>query len=270
MQKTIDRTAGDAVVHRLQADGNATITAWRLTYYLPNTRLKPHCHDQVHFSVLLAGQARESTLSGEFSSRPFLMEIKPADFSHANQFGPDGALLLSVTINPDNPVSKEFLPVHAWRTKPGGHLRNQWRQLARKMLAPTDLDQCDLDTLTFDLLSSFADAGQSSGRRNAPPWLKRAREAVLETDDSVQSIAAYVGVHRVHLARCFQRYFGYSITQCRQEARLAQVVRLLMVGDDSVRNASFDAGFSDQPHLTRVMGREIGVTPKVLRSAFLR
>lgn len=268
MQRSISGNGVDALFHTLQPDSNGACFTWRLAHYGPDSRMPMHCHEEAHFSILLAGQARECTRSGDFESKPFLMELKPAGFWHANRFGPDGALLLSVTIRADEPMAENALPIHQWRMRCGERLRDEWRFIARSISSFEDSLVSDLETVTFDLLSTFLDCDKGQAQKRPPSWLIRAREAVIESDKSVSAIAKEAGVHRVHLARSFKHHFLQSVTQCRRNVRLARAVRLLVRDAATAGNASLDAGFSDQPHMTRIMSQDIGITPRILRSAF--
>lgn len=268
MQRSISGNGEDVLIHTLQPDSGGACFTWRLAHYAPGSRMPMHCHEEAHFSILLAGQARECTLSGDFESKPFLMELKPAGFRHANRFGPDGALLLSITIRSDGPMADDALPIHQWRLRCGERLRNEWRFMARSISSFEDSLVDDLEAVTFDLLSTFLDCDIGRAETTPPSWLMRAREAVIEGDESVCEIAREAGVHRVHLARSFKHHFLQSVTQCRRNVRLARAVRLLLRDAAPAGIASLDAGFSDQPHMTRTMSQELGLTPSILRSAF--
>lgn len=268
MQRSTSGTGENVLIHTLQPDGSDTCFKWRLAYYAPGSNMPMHWHEEAHFSVLLAGQARERSSHGEFESKPFLMELKPAGYRHANQFGPDGALLLSVTIRTEGTMPENALPVHQWRLRCGQRLRREWQFMARSIASFDDSLVDELEAVTVDLLSIFLDCDDDRSQKVPPTWLIRAREAVIESDDSVCSIARAAGVHRVHLARSFKYHFLQSITQCRRNVRLARAVRLLVRDAATTGAASLDAGFSDQPHLTRIMRQQLGITPGILRSTF--
>ncbi len=235
--------------------------SWRLVYYPPGAQLCAHRHDVAQFSTLLCGQARETTRRGDFESDAMLMEFKPAEFEHANEFGPDGALILSINMRPDNPHLRECLGAQDWTVRPGRTLVREWTLLSRNISNGSRADKSEMETATIDLLAALTqpDDGRRSG--NPPRWLVGAREAILETDEDVEAIAQNAGVHRVHLSRSFRRYYGCSITDCRREARLSRAMRLLAYGGETAGAASYAAGFADQSHLTRAMRRHLGVTP---------
>lgn len=265
MQKTLTRYEDGVIARALSQDAGDLLASWRLVYYPPFTRLEFHDHDVAHFSALLCGQAREATGREEFALRPMLMEFKPAGFRHANDFGPDGALMLSINLQQNNPQFIEMFSISDWMVGESIGAQAKWSCLARHVLSGT-ADSDEMETITFDLLSMMHENIAAYTPAKAPPWLRRAYEALIETELSVAQIAADAGVHRAHLSRAFRRHFGRTISDCRHQTRLARAVRYMTCAGASAVHASHAAGFSDQSHLTRVMQRKMGVTPSALRT----
>lgn len=264
------RTSGrnDNGIKALSLENSGLFACWRLVYYPPNTRLEKHQHSVAQFSVLLSGHAREVTDLGAFDSRPMLMEFKPSGFRHSNEFGPDGALMLSININPGEAGFHESFPSQAWLLHHSISVKSDWAYLARNILRASGVTPDEMELRTIDLLNVLTQSTGEDASGCPPPWLRRARAAVIETNDSIESIAVDAGVHRVHLSRSFRRHFGHTISECRRQVRLGRAVRLLAQTGAAASEASYAAGFSDQSHLTRVMRRETGLTPAALRSRF--
>jgi len=63
-----------------------------------------------------------------------------------------------------------------------------------------------------------------------------------------------------HASRACRRWFGVGPAELRRESRLRQAIGLLEAGA-SPSEAAIDSGFSDQPHLTRLLKRATGHTP---------
>ena len=268
MRTTVIRDEYGVSVRSLEASGRKSPFVWRLVYYAPHTMMKQHRHDVAQFSVLLSGTVREITNKGSVDSNAMLMEFKPANFCHANEFGPDGALLLSINIDPDDENLKDEFHFDQWRIRRGASCQAEWAMLAHKILSCDAEDAGELEVITHDLLAELAEECDAVERHSAPDWLLRAREAIIETEDSIQSVADDAGVHRVHLARSFRRCFGQPIGHFRRERRLAKAVKFLTHDDIAPGPASFAAGFSDQSHLTRSLRAAFGLTPAALRSIF--
>lgn len=265
MQHTLTRYEDGVIARALSQNADDLLASWRLVYYPPFTRLDFHDHDVAHFSALLCGEAREATGKEEIALRPMLMEFKPAGFRHANAFGPDGALMLSINVSQNNPQFTEMFSIQDWMFGDGLGAHAKWSRLARHVLSGgTDADE--METITFDLLSMMQGRDAAYTPAPAPAWLRRAHEALIETDLSVAEIAADAGVHRAHLSRAFRRHFGCTISDRRHQMRLARAVRYMTCAGASAVDASYAAGFSDQSHLTRIMRRNVGVTPGALRT----
>lgn len=266
MRETTSKLDDGVVIRAIEPDSPGSSASWRLVYYPPYARMKTHRHDVAQFSVLLAGRLREITRRGTFDSRSMLMEYKPVNFEHANEFGPDGALLLSINVDPESSYLHSLPDAREWRLRPGRAVQREWAQLAQNILSGRRADSNHVETITGDLLAAMADTDEEL-LADPPPWLARARDAVIETDSTVETIADDAGVHRVHLSRAFRRHYGCSITECRGEAKLARAVRILADNRAAVSAASA-AGFADQSHMTRVMRREVGVTPAAFGALF--
>jgi AraC family transcriptional regulator len=267
MRETVFKDDG-RVIRSLLPDCIKLAQAWRLVYYPPGARMSMHRHDIAQFSVVLSGCARETTHQGDYDSRAMGMEFKPANFQHANTFGPDGALLLSINLNPDMSDMRDYIHTQEWQIRAGADIRREWTLLARKIAMSNDTDEDELETATADLLVAFMQTEDKPNASSPPGWLLRAYEAIIETDKSIEAIARDAGVHRVHLSRSFRRYFDCSIIERRRQARLSRAIRHLAQHGAPASIACYAAGFADQSHLTRTMQQQTGLTPKVLGNLF--
>ncbi len=268
MRETLIKDDEGVIIRSLSPDCAEISAAWRLVYYPPGVRMKMHRHEVAQLSVLLSGQVRETTRHGDFDSRAMLMEFKPVNFSHANEFGPDGALLLSININPDTFCLREHFHTQEWRLSPGADVRREWALLARNIAASSNTNKDEMETITADLLVALIQSEDTPDASARPGWLGRAYDAIIETDESIETIARDAGVHRVHLSRSFRRFFGCSIVERRRQARLSLAIRHLTQHGALASAASYAAGFADQSHLTRTMQQQTGLTPTVLRNLF--
>jgi AraC family transcriptional regulator len=103
----------------------------------------------------------------------------------------------------------------------------------------------------------------ASARRT--PWLRSARdllhEGVPDVPGSVSELAAAVGVHPAHLARCFRREYGQTVGEYSRMLRLEWAAEQLALDDASLVEIALRAGFADQSHFTRAFRQHSGVTP---------
>ncbi|GGF77545.1 helix-turn-helix transcriptional regulator [Alteromonas lipolytica] len=80
---------------------------------------------------------------------------------------------------------------------------------------------------------------------------------------TIAEIAATVSLSEFHFARAFRQTFYTSVHRYIEYCRVQHVMMLMSQGLKLVDIAD-TAGFSDQSHLSRVVKRQTGVTPKYL------
>lgn len=90
----------------------------------------------------------------------------------------------------------------------------------------------------------------------------------LGNDLSVERIAQECSLSRSHFSRAFKQATGVAPHTWLLQMRVEKAKELLMARPGlSLVNIAQTCGFSDQPHLTRVFTRLVGVTPSAWRGA---
>lgn len=229
----------------------------RLSYYAPGRHMAAHSHDETQFSVLLAGSLQEITAHGEADVFRPSAGIKRAGLRHANDYGPDGALILSVN------TSAEHQPGWGWSARESG---DGLFALAR-LIARGGETAGDAAAELIDLFEGPHAAGRQAGR--APDWLKQVRGRIQEEPAAgLDALAAGAGVHRVHLSRRFAAVYGEPVSVFRRRVLTARAVRAILDERAAPGLAAAEAGFADQAHFTRVLGAQAGLTPGRLSLLF--
>jgi AraC-like DNA-binding protein len=103
-----------------------------------------------------------------------------------------------------------------------------------------------------------------------PAWLERARNILHDRFDEqakLSEIARAVGVHPVHLARQFRKYYGSSVGEYLRQLRIEFACHQLLASDDPSAKIATSAGFNDQSHFCRTFKRLRGTTPGKFRTA---
>jgi AraC-like DNA-binding protein len=93
--------------------------------------------------------------------------------------------------------------------------------------------------------------------------VRRARAYLLEHWDEpvpLAEVSAFAGLTRFELVRRFRRQTGLTPHAFQTNVRIARARTMLSAGEPIARVAA-SCGFADQPHLTRVFRRAVGVTP---------
>lgn len=244
---------------------NDIIREVRLIYYVPDLHMPKHIHAVAQFSTLISGQARESTLGKSIDNHHGIAEFKPIAYEHSNKIGPEGAMFLSVNIDPAHDSFIDEFGKLDWCLSASSR---HWHNITALFFQGRQLERCDLEAEVFSLLGQSL--SPSSSVKQVPNWLMLAKQALAETNMSVAKIADDVGVHRVHLSRMFQSCYGISTNQYRHRIMLQKGISAMLNSDQSLANATYQSGFSDQSHFTRTFKKQIGVTPKQFSNLFSR
>ncbi len=103
----------------------------------------------------------------------------------------------------------------------------------------------------------------------APPWLEQARDILHEQFSdrpSLPSLARSVGVHPVHLAREFRRFYRCTITEYVLQRRLDFACDEMLNSRASLIDIALAAGFFDQSHFARTFKAQMGMSPNQYRA----
>ena len=90
----------------------------RLTWYQPGEAMSAHVHDRHQVSWLLGGEMRETSGSRERDLLQVSRGVEPAGCSHANDYGPAGALILALNIDPDAGFGRDLAGLDDWVWSP--------------------------------------------------------------------------------------------------------------------------------------------------------
>jgi len=195
-----------------------------------------HRHAESYASLVLDGGYEEMSADGRFACRAGSLIIHPAWHAHGDEFGRSGAVI----INLPAPLADGLRAIRV--SNPA----------ALEQLARSDPAQA-------------AEAAREEAETIAPlapaPWLVKLTCLLAAYPETpVDELARQCGVSAEHAARACKRWFGLGPVQLRKERRLQIAIALLRDGASPVEVAGA-CGFSDQPHLTRLLKRATGHTP---------
>ena len=134
-------------------------------------------------------------------------------------------------------------------------------RLTRSLLA-RDAEALSLEGLSLELAAQALTPTPDGDKR--PSWLDSAETYLADTFDqpiSVADLAEIAGVHPVHLARGYRRWFGAAPGDRLRTRRLERAADLLMRSRDPIGDIALASGFCDQSHLNRQFVKAYGVTP---------
>lgn len=195
-----------------------------------------HRHRESYAALVLDGVYAEASIDGRFSCSTGVLTVHPPWHAHADEFGASGAVVLNFPM----PVTDSLVSVKIPDPR-------ALADLAR---------QCPLE-------AGHAALEEAKCHSPAAPaaWLSSLVTLMCEeTGDDIAGLALRCGVTPEHASRACRRWFGVGPSALRREGRLQRAMTLLRQGA-SPSVAAMEAGFCDQPHLTRLLKRATGVTP---------
>jgi len=201
-----------------------------------------HRHNAAYGALVLDGNYEEASVDGRFSCGRGTLVIHPVWHAHGDTFGTGGATVLNLPL-PDMDTSA---------------------------LQAFDVNDVDcLERLAHDDPGAAAQAALDEGRLHPPlapaRWLVRYVESLLlESGVETGSLARRIGISPEHASRACKAWFGLGPAKLRREGQLRRAITVLRAGG-SPSDAVHEAGFCDQPHLTRLLKRMTGLTPARLR-----
>jgi AraC family transcriptional regulator len=256
---------------RAQADAGGFALAHRRADTVEEVRT--HTHETAHFILLLDGPYVSSAKGApDVCTRPTLV-YNPPGTTHRDRFhavnGRFSGRFFSLSVDAErmDSIAAQVPLAEAAVCLADPHALALAGRLARECRAWDAASPLVAEGLALELMAQVARRA-SPLPAAAPPWLRRARELLRDRcagPVSVAEVAGECGVHPVHLARMFRRFFactpGEYLRRCRTE-RAAALLRDTRVGLSEV---ALRAGFADQSQMTRHFGRAHGVTPAAYR-----
>lgn len=190
--------------------------------------------------------------------------------------------LLLMAINPGfvNQIAGEMSSDGHVELKPRFHFRDELlEQLARSLIAefeqPSPPDRVYADSLTHTLIVHLIK--KYSGARIRPQAAKQglpqrslARvvefiDAHLGDDLSLGAIAHVAEMSSSYFLTLFKRSTGLAPHQYLMAKRIERARALLTQTKLPIADIAIQTGFADQSHLTRLMRRHTGLTPRLVR-----
>ena len=225
--------------------------------------LPAHAHDRPTLAVVMRGGFETRLASDVLVCGESSLRIEPAGSTHTNRFGPAGAHIVVVQPDPRSPL---LAPVGDALQR-ADHRRDVrvgiiGRAIASEFRHRDAVSPLALQSLGLELVAGLARSMRLP--RGAPPWVAQATELIHDRfldGLRIESIAAAVGVRPSELVRAFRAFHGAPIGSYMRRLRLEWVARRLAESDDPIVSLAHEAGFADQPHLTRAFRAFTGLTP---------
>lgn len=95
--------------------------------------------------------------------------------------------------------------------------------------------------------------------------LQAVQRAESQPSVSVHELASSLGISAAHLQRLFKRATGLNISQLLVEHRCQAAARLLLEGNQQVKEIAHAVGYEHPPSFVRAFQRRFGQTPGLYR-----
>jgi AraC family transcriptional regulator len=233
--------------------GNVTISK---TTYEPNLIMAAHVHDLPYVSLVTQGRYTEHRAGSPRHLYRDMLVFHPAGEVHADCVH-DGSM---TTVNLEYRAAelpREFICAQG----PDVDV------LASRFLSAL----CESGAGLHGSISAISDFLWARARRSQPSERMLLARDVLECGEKnspVTSLAAELGIHRVHLHRTFKQAYGEAPRAGITKRRLAAAATLLTTTDASIAAVAAECGYYDQSHFCRQFKQFTGISPSQYRSAF--
>ncbi len=234
--------------------------------YSAASDIPTHVHDHAFFYLVIEGACEETCGRRTSTCGPSTLVFHPAGAPHANRWPGAGgrAFHLEISQNRADTI-REHSPILEER----GEFRSgvvPWlaMRLYREFRRQDGASLLALEGMALEVIAEASRRESADRRRMAPRWLDRACELLrdrLTERLSLDTIAAAVAVHPVHLARAFRREHGCSVGEYLRRLRVEAACHSLSTTDMPLADIALASGFSDQSHFTKTFRQYGGMTP---------
>ena len=235
---------------------------WRAFSY-PN-----HYHKKSYFMLTDHCVYKERLGSKIFYHAPNTVLWRPPEICHSDGMEQTNGRSFSVFIK-DGLIRKhaDYASIPAEFSEKNSHLVFLANRLRQEFRSWTEGSGLIAEGLVLEMLGYTAKKRMPADK-TPPKWLTRIVERL--EDEYTQrhtntELAGVVGIHPVHLARTFRKYYGRSVGTYLKEIRIHRAILLVMQKKLTLAEISYLSGFSDQSHFTRAFKDIVGITPGEFR-----
>lgn len=242
------------------------------TRHGPLQRLDRHAHADASVNFVTSGGLSETVGSigrrRSFECRPGTLLFKPADESHLNVYGPQGANCLIVQPSPErlDSLRRDRIKVDEGSFTARADAAALVRRIQYEMTADDDLSAMAIEGYALELFSLLGGRARHS---TSTIWLRRAQRYLAchsRGKITLGDVARALVVDPAVFSRRFKEVFGVTPSQFVRAERTRWAAQQLTTGAGSLSEIAAGAGYVDQSHFTRSFKEHYGVTPRKFRA----
>ena len=240
--------------------------------YPPRLRMAKHEHEPAFFSLVLRGGYTETIAGTELAGRPAALVSHPPGRAHAVAFHESEVRIFRAEVRPRwlERLREYSVQIERPDCFGGGPPVGLALRLYKEFCEADRYSPLAVEGIIMELVAEVARRAGPTRERRAPRWLERAREmldAQAGTVPTLVALASEVGVHPVHLAHEFRRFYRESVGGYARRLRVERACAEMARSERPLSEIAADAGFYDQSHFSNAFKRHTGLTPAEFRSA---
>jgi AraC family transcriptional regulator len=242
------------------------------TVYNSNLKLPQHSHEQAYFCLVLKGTYTESYGRQARTCKTATLIFHPADEPHADHFHSDSRCFnIQMDEGWIERLRQHPIALQEPKDFQTGLLPRLAMRLYDEFRKADELSSLIVEGIALEMMGEAGRYLSKKTDRVPPHWLIEARHLLHDhfTEPlSLSQQAACVGVHPVHLAREFRRFYHCTIGDYIRQLRIKFACEKLVQSDLPLSEIALASGFFDQSHFTRTFKQLTGKTPQAYRTDF--
>jgi AraC family transcriptional regulator len=234
-----------------------------------NIEVPLHTHETAHFLFVIQGEYEALVEDKRRCCFASSMLYYPAGTTHRDHFRKAGErrfLTVSLAFETNKTLLEEMDLIDYAIDFDCMEMSWLGRRICNELQSPDSLSPIVLESMANELLVF---AVRNLDRSEKPPsWLKTARELIKDRSAesiTIAEVAANAGVHRLHLARAFRRFFGCSPGEYLRKCRIELASNMLLNSKKPLAEIALVSGFADQSQFTQSFKQRTGITPAKFR-----
>ena len=229
-------------------------------------RVPRHEHEHAYLSLIRDGSFTETYGRRTRVPAPGMLLVNPPGEPHSERM--DAHPVSSLNIQLGASWLRELFelgsPIDRPLTVRSDAIVSLASRLAMEMDRGDHESALAIETLTWEILHAALGPSSLASDRIRPAWLRDVSDlldASIAQPLALGSIARQVGVHPVHFAVVFRRFYGCSLGEYTRRRRLDAARTRIAELEVPLSRIALELGFADQSHLTRIFKRYTGMTP---------
>lgn len=233
-----------------------------------DSEVPSHTHENAHFLFVLKGEYEATVKDRKLICTTSDTLYYPGGTTHRDHFCTTDGRFLTISLHPET-NEKWLKDIRFLDYSLNFHDREiVWlgKRIYRELCSPDELSPIVLEGMSNELMVYTVRSLDKSGK--PPAWLKLAYELIKDCctrEITINEIAAEVGVHPLHLARTFRRFFNCSPGEFLRKCRIEFASNMLLYSKKTLVEIALLSGFSDQSQFTRSFKQHTGNTPADFR-----